>query len=537
MPAGGGGPRVTRQLHLESETRMEKLLLESLGNESLAPPLPAGRQDALAETVIGPLAEIRVYPRSIAVANQGIYFLGRRKTQKLVGLITKTTDRATVLGAPQPVRLKGADLHLTLAAADAQASDAIQAALPFLKPRTIGPTPSVGCGDRLGLATPGHVRALAKTGLAAILCQQSVRENSRTGRTPREVLDDAVWGAWQTGWRKGFGADADHLKTTHEIDAFVAAGYTFYTIDPGDHMDPAADHASAAQLADMVAALPWDTLQTTAEDLVSGLTRRPLELDGDTVQLTRDDVLRSAAKYGAVVAHTLDMVRYLREKMGNQPFELEVSVDETDSATTLAEHIYIAAELSRLGVVVDSLAPRYVGDFEKGVDYLGDVAAFEASFARHAAVARAFGNYKMSLHSGSDKFAVYPAIARHTNGRLHVKTAGTSYLEALRTVAEQNPSLFREIAAFGMTRYAEDRATYHVSAEIAKMPLLAKTPDASLPGMLDAFHTREVLHVTYGSVLNHPELRRGLFDTLQAAEAVYEKNLERHFGRHFDLLE
>lgn len=302
-------------------------------------------------------------------------------------------------------------------------------------------------------------------------------------------------------------------------------------------MDPEADHAGAARLENKVAALPWDMLQTTAEDLVFGLTRRPVGLDGDSVRLTRNEVLRSAAKYGSVVAHTIKMVRYLREKMGSQPFELEVSVDETDSATTLAEHIYIAAELSRLGVVVDSLAPRYVGDFEKGVDYIGDVAAFEASFARHAAVARAFGNYKMSLHSGSDKFAVYPAIARHARGRLHVKTAGTSYLEALRTVAEQNPSLFREIAAFGMTRYAEDRATYHVSAEVEKMPPLFELPDESLPAMLDEFHTREVLHVTYGSVLNHPELHRGLFDTLHDNEARYAENLKRHFGRHFALLE
>ncbi|MBI9085639.1 MAG: hypothetical protein JEZ11_18725 [Desulfobacterales bacterium] len=516
---------------------MEQILLESLENESLAPALTDDIAEASAHTVIGPVAEITVFPRSITAANRCLYFLGRRGHEKVVGMISKTSQRVNVLGTPRSIRLKDADFHLALAKADTHAADVIQGALSFLQPRVIGPVPSAGCGDRLGLATPGHVRALAKTHLAAVLCQQSVRENSRTGRSPRQVLDDAMWGAWQEGWRQGFGADADHLKTTGEIDTFVDAGYTFFTIDPGEYMDPAADGADAGQLEEKVAALPWNRLQTTAGDLVDALTRRPLELDGLSVQFTREEVLRSAAKYGAVIAHTLAMVRHLRRKMGSKPFDLEVSVDETDSATTLAEHVYIASELVRLGVVVNSLAPRYVGDFEKGVDYIGDVASFSASFARHAAVARAFGNYKMSLHSGSDKFAIYPAFARHTKGLLHVKTAGTSYLEALRTVAEQNPSMFWDILEFSISRYADDRATYHVSAEIEKLPPASMLPDASLAGVLDDFHAREILHVTYGSVLNHPTLRQGLFDVLHCSENAYTDNLERHFDRHFALLE
>ncbi|MFC1489045.1 tagaturonate epimerase family protein [Thermodesulfobacteriota bacterium] len=516
---------------------MRQILIDSLQAETLAPALPDEIGDQLAQTVISPLADIAVYPRSITAANRCLYFLGRRGSEKYVGIIAKTSQQVQTLNTSRAIRFKDCNLHLALGPADADAAEVLKKALSFLKPRCIGLVPSVGCGDRLGLATPGHVRALAKTKLAAVLCQQSVRENSRTSRSPRQVLDDAMWGAWQEGWRKGFGADADHLKTTNEIDAFVNAGYTFYTIDPGDYMDPGADETDTVQLEEKIAALPWDTLQATAEDLVYGLTRRPLELDGFSVQLTREEVFRSAAKYGAVIAHTLKMVRHLRREMDSKPFELEVSVDETNSATTLAEHIYIATELSRLGIVVNSLAPRYVGDFEKGVDYIGDVASFEASFAHHAAVARAFGNYKMSLHSGSDKFAVYSAISRHTKGLLHIKTAGTSYLEALRTVSEKNPSLFREILVFSMTRYAVDRATYHVSATIEKMPPVSHMTDSSLPGVLDDFHAREVLHVTYGSVLGKPALHKGLFDTLHANETVYADNLERHFGRHFTLLE
>ena len=100
------------------------------------------------------------------------------------------------------------------------------------------------------------------------------------------------------------------------------------------------------------------------------------------------------------------------------------------------------------GIKLVSLAPRFIGDFEKGVDFKGDLPAFERSLADHAAIAEMLGPYKLSLHSGSDKLSIYPAFARLTKGRFHVKTAGTSYLEALRAVLRHNEELFRQIVEF-----------------------------------------------------------------------------------------
>ncbi len=182
-----------------------------------------------------------------------------------------------------------------------------------------------------------------------------------------------------------------------------------------------------------------------------------------------------------------------------RPFELEVSVDETDQPTSHAEHIYIASELKRLGVHWVSLAPRYVGRFEKGVDYIGDTGAFERDFAGHAAIARHFGPYKLSLHSGSDKFSIYPIAARLSQGLVHLKTAGTSYLEALRTIAALDTDLFREIYLFARDRYETDKASYHVSAELGRAPLPEDVTDWT--ALLDQFDAREILHVAFGSVL------------------------------------
>ena len=420
---------------------------------------------------------------------------------------------------------------------------ALRARLPWLQPVPLGLTTSAGFGDRLGLATPGHIRALRRvcepeTAIAPIFAQQSVRENARTGRTPQEVMDDATWGVLEEGWRLPWGADADHLKTEADVEAFAAAGFTFFTIDPGDHVDDDAHTAPPEAIEAKLRALPWDTLDDTLANLEARYSERTLELDSGPETISRGELLRAAAKYGRAVAHTVTMYRFIQARLGDGCFELEVSVDETSNPTSVAEHIYIAGELGRLGVRWVSLAPRFVGEFEKGVDYIGDLEVFATEFARHAAVARKLGPYKLSLHSGSDKFSIYPIAARLTedvsggnDGPLvHVKTAGTSYLEALRAVARVDADLFRKILQLARNRYETDRATYHVSARLEKVPAEEAFADDDLPGLLDDFDAREVLHVTFGSVLDaHGDRLR---EALRLNHDVYGEGLAAHFEKH-----
>ena len=381
--------------------------------------------------------------------------------------------------------------------------------VPELRPQPLGLRPSVGLGDRIGLATPGHVRALRSTGtaLAPIFAQQSIREMERTGRGPGEVMADATWALLDAGWDQPFGADADHLKTTEHIDRCLPWGYTLFTIDPGDHVG---------------APVPWERLGDTPRDLVARLAR-PLDLGDRALTPTEAELLEAAATYGAAVAHVADLYEHLRERAPAGGFELEVSVDETDARTTHAGHVFIADALRRLGVEWVSLAPRFVGAFEKGIDYIGDVGALAEDIAVHAAIAGRLGPYKLSVHSGSDKFSAYPAIAEATGGVLHLKTAGTSYLEALRAVALHDEPLLRRIYAFALERFAEDRATYHLSAG---EPGPGATPDLDDPA------ARQVLHVTFGSVLASElgdELRSRLAGDLREP---YADALEHHLGRH-----
>jgi hypothetical protein len=361
------------------------------------------------------------------------------------------------------------------------------------------------------------------TGLFPTLAQQSIREMSRSSRTPHDVMDDVTWAVLRVDYRDGFGSDADHLKSVDEIDYTIAAGFIGFTLDPGGHVDNDAHTDGYETLQTKFAALPWGQLDTTSEAL-----RQRYMGSSPVGELTDEVVLRAAAKYGAAVADVVHMARHLAGRMDGQPFDLEVSVDETETPTSPAEHYFIASELKRLGVTFHGLAPRFTGRFEKGVDYIGDLAEFEQSFAVHARLARELGPYKLSIHSGSDKFSIYPIIAKHCGEYVHVKTAGTSWLEALRVVAMHNPSLFREILAFAIDRYPTDKASYHVSAQLEKVP--AGLADGELPALFGNFDARQVLHVTYGSVLDVH--RDALFATLRAHGDAYAQVLKTHFDKH-----
>jgi hypothetical protein len=379
-------------------------------------------------------------------------------------------------------------------------------------------TPSFGFGDRLGLATPGHIAAVRGTGLAPVFAQQSVRENTRTSRTPQQVLDDARRAVEAAGWDAPWGADADHLKSVDDFPPFVEAGYTLFTIDPGEHVDNAASSYPLPVLQEKVKGLEWEPLESR---YLQSTREEPWR------QFDKESLLRAAVKYGRAIAHTATLYHRLRTM--KDEFDFEVSVDETDAPTTPLEHYFIANELTQAGVRFTSLAPRFIGRFEKGVDYIGDLAALDAEMAHHAAVTRNFGTYKISLHSGSDKFSVYPLLVKHWGSRLHIKTAGTSYLEALRTFAVTEPDLFDRLWALGLERYAEDRATYHVSADPGKIP-----SGLSFSDLLDNFHAREILHVTFGSALMKfgAEIKAALVKHMD----VYNGNLQKHFRRHLDLL-
>lgn len=411
----------------------------------------------------------------------------------------------------------------------------------------LGMSPSFGFGDRIGLATPGHVAAMKKSGgsIEPIFPQQSIREMTRTQRTPTQVMQDAMSGARAAGWTGRIGADADHLKTPEDVNVTAAVGFTFFTIDPSDDVDQKADDYSENTLREKFA-----TAKDSAPWYASYLGKSISLPSGTTIELTEEACMRAAVKYGPAIKKALglgDHIKSVNEAAGSE-YEIELSVDETDQPTTLAEHYIIADQCLKGGMKLVSLAPRFIGELEKGVDYKGDVTALESSLNDHAAIAELLGPYKLSLHSGSDKLSMYAALARATKGKFHVKTAGTSYLEALRVVARHDEALFRKIVQFARARYDVDKATYHVSATNAAVPEesgldAAKLEQVYLERWADVPQGvgftepgRQILHCTFGSTLTDPELGPAVRAVLEAHPDTYTEVLCDHFSRHLEAL-
>jgi hypothetical protein len=412
----------------------------------------------------------------------------------------------------------------------------------------LGLQPSFGFGDRIGLATRGHVAAMkaAGRGILPIFAQQSIREMTRTRRTPEQVIATAVDGMAAAGWDEVSGADADHLKTFAHIEATAAAGFVFYTIDPSVYVDANADDYDETTLREKFA-----LVRSKIDWVDQYLNQRVPLAAGRSFTIDREATMRCAVKYGFAIEHAITLARHIASvnAAAGRQVEIELSIDETPQPTALAEHYIIADQCRERGVELISLAPRFVGEFEKGVDYKGNLAELERSLADHAELARRLGPYKLSLHSGSDKLSLYPILARVTEGCFHVKTAGTSYLEAVRVAARHDAALFRRIIDIARQHYDRDKATYHVSAQIQSLPstqdvtdvaqleraYLERWPDVpdgkgfTAPG-------RQVLHCTFGTVLTDPELGPLLRQLLESHADTYTEVLADHFARHLRAL-
>ena len=411
-------------------------------------------------------------------------------------------------------------------------------------PVPLGLKKSFGFGDRLGLATAGHLDAVRGSGFAPIFAQQSIREMARTQRTPEEVMKAAQGALVVEGYGEPWGADGDHLKTPEDVNRTAAAGFCFFTIDPSAHVANAADGMSLMQLTSEVAKIEGEGVfggREWKEEYLRGAFDVGA---GPALRFSQEALLRAVVKYGRAVAHAERMGRAIASACAGRGFEIEVSVDETDSPTHPLEHLFFGHELRvrRVPNVV-SLAPRFIGDFEKGIDYRGDLVAFEAALRQHVAIARYCGPYKISIHSGSDKFAVYPAIGRVCGDLLHVKTAGTSYLEALRVVARTSPKLFGEIGEYCRGRFATDRQSYHIStteSETAGLPAFRGRGDEA--AWLDDRVGRQLLHVTFGSVLtvgvdvSGRPFKTGILEQLTGHSDLHREFVARHLRKHLLLL-
>jgi hypothetical protein len=384
---------------------------------------------------------------------------------------------------------------------------------------------SFGTGDRLGIAVPGHIRVFEKYDAYPVFAQQSIRELNLTNRTYEDVLDAVSFAVFREGFKKEWGADGDHLKTVKDIKYALSLGFTMITLDCSDHIKNVTKEDAPPlpkNYADKYLGKTFDIGEKTS------------------ITFTEDELKQTAAVYGEAIAFAVEMYnRFL--KKGKYRADFEISIDETSTPTTPAQHYFVARELIDAGVSFATMAPRFCGEFQKGIDYIGDLSQFEKEIKIHAVIARHF-KYKLSIHSGSDKFSVFPSIGKETKGVFHVKTAGTNWLEAVRVAALTDPALYREIHKYAVSAFDEARKYYHVTTDLTKIPDVDKLKDAELPELFNQNDSRQLIHITYGLILNKKNddgsfaFKDRLYRLWRENEEAYSQALFKHIGRHLDRL-
>ena len=328
-----------------------------------------------------------------------------------------------------------------------------------------------GMGDRFAHEGTAQLQAILNAwdeGMEIYpVWNKSNREHTIVNSRPDDLRAEADAAVDALGWDRPYYVDADHigLKT---VDAFIG-GSDFYTIDVADFTGK-----------------PAETQEI--EDFVKEHGERlgPLVAGGRELSAITDETLRAAArKFLLAIREAGKIYRHIELKKGRGNFVTEVSVDETDSPQTPLELFLILAMIADEGIPVQTIAPKFTGRFNKGVDYVGDLGQFEREFDDDLAVislaVREFGlpeTLKLSIHSGSDKFSIYPIVNRlvkkHGAG-LHVKTAGTTWLEEVIGLAEAGGGglvIAREVYAKAFERFDELAAPYATVIDIdrAKLP-------------------------------------------------------------------
>ena len=402
---------------------------------------------------------------------------------------------------------------------------------------------SFGMGDRFAHQGKAQLQAcILATEMGAEFIpvwNKSNREHTFIGTEPSSLRAEADAAVKALGWKKPYHVDADHIRL-ETVDRFIAPS-DFFTIDVADSIAKPAAAADVKAFADR------------HPELVGKVSIPHIDRPFD---ITRAEVERVANKFLLATQDAGKIYQHIVKAKGAENFITEVSMDETDSPQTPPELLIILAALADQQIPIQTIAPKFTGRFNKGVDYVGDVKQFEQEFNEDLAViAFAIQKYglppslKLSVHSGSDKFSIYGAMhkaLKKFGAGVHIKTAGTTWLEELIGLAEAGGDgleIAKEIYAYAMDHVDEFCAPYASVIDIdkAKLPSVATVNgwsskqftdalrhDQKNPGYNPSF--RQLLHVSFKVAAKKGDR---YLNALKKHEGIVGKNVtENLFERH-----
>ncbi len=409
---------------------------------------------------------------------------------------------------------------------------------------------SMGLGDRFGHQGEAQLRAIIKASGKGVeitpVWNKSNREHAIIGTQPGDVRIEAESVVKKTGFKKSYFVDADHINFD-TVDRFIESS-DFFTIDVASSIGKRAEYNEIAEFLSCVEKYTGD-----------------LNIPGTRLKFktSESQIEQIAERYLFAIKKARDIFTKIEKAKGKGNFITEVSMDEVPHPQTPVEIFFILRMLASEKIPVQTIAPRFPGRFNKGVDYTGDPFKFAAEFESDLMIIdfaiKEFGlpeNLKMSIHSGSDKFIIYPivgsAIKKHNKG-IHLKTAGTTWLEEVIGLAFSGGEaldFIKEIYFKALNQIDELCAPYsdvidiRVSALPSKAEVLKwnnkKFADSlrHVPGNPDYNpDMRQLIHVAYKlAAMNMDEFFKLLESNEKIiSECVYENIYNRHICRLFGI--
>ncbi|MDR3191236.1 MAG: tagaturonate epimerase family protein [Lactobacillaceae bacterium] len=486
------------------------------------------------------LANKDIYVPSIQVVQQNVYFILHKTAtdNKIDKYLVVFENRLTVADFDALETLDDIDSTLLVTALTEHNNQALAKRFTWLRPTSRRQYKNTfGLGDRLGVASNAHLRLFKGRDVMPVLAQQSIREYTLTHRTATDVFQAASWAIFEEGFTYGWGADGDHVKAPYEIDYAIKCGFSMITLDCTDDINSDIANLSEAELDAKYNALDADQIKYFNDTYLE----QTFEVaNGVTVHFTKHDLQESVLTFfDAILFATEVFEKYI------VPYNLdfEISMDETPYQTTPENHFFFAKEVAKRGVTPVTMAPRFYGEFQKGIDYIGDTTRFENEYIVHEAIAEHFG-YKLSIHSGSDKLSVYEIIGRLSKQHgWHVKTAGTNWLEALRVIAHADAEFMLELYKFAYENLDDVKNFYHFNAQTnGTAPKPSEMNTTNVLTLLNNDDARQILHTMFGSILNLKHnfkyvYRDKFWDILLQNQALYDQFLNIHIAEHLDLLQ
>ena len=477
-----------------------------------------------------------IYYDSVKSEKDDYFFLVKDKQTKYLALVGKPEIVEKFEGSTsEEKKIEKEELLIKICYLNHHNLSLLRGIFPHLNPSFCGLRASFGTGDRLGIATPAHLQAFKGKDIFPILAQQSVREMSRTERNWQKVLDDTIWGCFEEGYEGPFGADADHVKKIEDLKEAADCGYTMFTLDPSDFIRNDIERLSKQELEQFYHQIP------NCKELEKLYLNKSYKFGNQKLIFDENSLEEIILTYSEALNHVVKCYEFLKGYKKDK-FDLEISVDETPTVTSPLAHLFIVLELQRRGVYFQNIALHFLGDWQKGIEYIGNVEEFAKEFSLHAILAKSIGGYKLSMHTGSDKFSVYPIFSQKIEGLCHIKTAGTSWLEEAKVVAMKEPDLYREIHRFALENFEKDSATYNLTTNLSRIPDINTIPDGELINLFKKNDSRQLIHITYGSILSAKDnkgkyiFKDKIYETLFQYEKDHYRELSNHIRKHLELL-